>query len=851
MNVSSSLVRAQSILFASLAVTLFVAFIAVLGKQWILYYKRASTWGSIVDRGKERQVKFVGLQKWGLHFIMELLPVLLQLAFLLFGIGLIVYLWDIDIAAAEVILVVTCFGCAFYSCIAVAATIRSDCPFQTPFSILLQKILPMIWPWMKDVAARARGVRVQLGRGFTALLVQIERLEGQGHLVSPIGRLCKTIFGEKTIAGPVVENVYAKHYSMKLSNPAFWRADPLFASPLPEGTAASAGFWLLENSTDFSAATAVAAVFSEFQWPSHHRSATALIRLRDAYTECFRASVFDRSARRKALQSAAAYFVLYRSRLIWSTSKSCEVEVEKLPSELPPDLLLYKYSEEWHGYDLFEYLLRIEDRLVPVESARFLSYIAPYWFCGDSDSAIKFRSSRLQTLGELIAVLEISGALVPATLTDCVLCVGAAMDFPLHPEDLIRVDKRYVPSPGKVKAVLIGDSDYLAPTFKMVVEHIHEIILAGSRRHRHAAQALEVLLALIKHTTLPLVDAAWIGVLLKRAAEGGADGDMTDEQFTLFLRLSSRRTEEDATVDTGLGDFVLIQGFGTDPQSLRATMTSAVHTLDDTLFSQVMKNIQTCVERDHDWQDEAIYGGLIAIRDMRQLEPSLFDDDTVQTLHNAMNHGNPFRVRQAAYDVMLVTRHQWLTSEGLRQKLEDLGFFRQLHRVVIEIARPDYQRSFLVMMEILSEDEYWHSYLREAMDIWLRLRHEGQEQTLHILDNVGEMLLPRVGGYSSSSFDEFLQRLVVEEWASVPGRFVYDLTADRLKPLAEVTGRFKELLFNESYWKEVLAAVQLVIPGLEQRCEDGYDGPGEDVRRIINDLLAALQLPPQRRFSYD
>jgi hypothetical protein len=35
-NIPSSLVRAQSTLLASLSVTLFVAFIAVLGKQWIL-----------------------------------------------------------------------------------------------------------------------------------------------------------------------------------------------------------------------------------------------------------------------------------------------------------------------------------------------------------------------------------------------------------------------------------------------------------------------------------------------------------------------------------------------------------------------------------------------------------------------------------------------------------------------------------------------------------------------------------------------------------------------------------------------------------------------------------------------
>ena len=840
MNVSSSLIRAQGILFASLSVTLFVAFIAVLGKQWILYYKRASTWGSIVDRGKERQVKFVGLQKWGLHLIMELLPVLLQLSFLLFGIGLIVYLWDIDLSAAEVLMVVTCFGCAFYACIAVVATIWSDCPFQTPLSILLPKILP----WTKEIIAH---FRVWLRQSSTALLVRIERVDGHAHLVTLIGRLCKT-FGAETTPDQVIETVYDRRYSMKLSNPAFWRQEPLFTSPLPEGTAASAGFWLLENSTDFSAATAVAAVFSEFQWPSHHHSTTALIRLRDTYTECFRVPGFDRSARRKALQSAAAYYILYHTRLLWDTSKGCKVEIEKLPSDLPPDLLLlHKDSEEWQRYDLFEYLLRIEDRSVPVESARFLSYIAPYWFCGDSDSAIKFRSSRLQTLDELVTMLDASKALVPATLTDCVLCVGAAMDFPLHPEDLIRVDKRCVPIFGTLRALLMGDSDYLAPTFKMVVEHIHNIVLAGSRRHHHAVQALETLLTLVGHTSLPLVDAVWINGLLKRPAEG----EMSDQQFTQFLRLSARRTEEDATVDTELGDFVLIQGFGADPQSLERTVTSQAPTPDDTLFSKIMKNIQTCVKRDGSWQDETIYGGLIAIRDIRRLEPSLFDEDTIQTFHEAMNHGNPFRVRQAAYDVMLVTRDQWLTSEGLRQKLEDLGFFRQLHRVVIEIARPDYQRSFLMMLETLSEDAHWHSYLREAMDIWLRLRHEGTAHTLRILSNVGKLLPPGWDGHSFPSFDEFLQQLVVDEWAAVPGRRVCDLSADRLKPLVEVTERFKELLFNDIYWKAALAAVQRVITDLELRRDSGYEGPGDDVRNMVNDLLAKLQLPTKRRFSYD
>jgi hypothetical protein len=116
----------------------------------------------------------------------------------------------------------------------------------------------------------------------------------------------------------------------------------------------------------------------------------------------FSSPEFKKSARLKALQSAAAYYVLYHTQLIWSASNSLEVEVGKLPPDLPRDLFLHLPNDAWGGDDVFEHLLRIEDRSEPVTSARFLSYIAPYWFCGDSDSTIKFRQSRLPTLYELI-----------------------------------------------------------------------------------------------------------------------------------------------------------------------------------------------------------------------------------------------------------------------------------------------------------------------------------------------------------------------------------------------------------------------------------------------------------------
>jgi len=430
-NIPIGTVSARFILFASFFITLFVAFIAVLGKQWILYYTRVTTWGNIVDRGKERQAKLAGLHKWRLHLVMEFLPVMLQFALLLFGIALVIYLWDLNASAAKVVSVVTSFGFALYVCTTVAATLWRDCPFQTPLSVLFPKVLP----WAKEFTALAR-VWFWSGR------------KRSGRQTKPLGRAFKIFAGGTTRPAPPSGDTPTA-YSMTLSNRAFWRDHPLFTSPIPEDIAASAGLWLLESSTDFSVAAAVAAAFSEFQWPSHHRSSIPLIRLRDMYVECFRAPEFKESTRLKALQSAAAYYVLYHTQLIWSTWKSLEAgaEIEELPSDLPPDLFLHRHIDEWNGDDVFEYLLHIKDRSESVESAQFLSYIAPYWFCGDTDPTIRFRPSRLQTLNELIEALEKSQALTRATITNCVLCAGAAMDFPLHPEDLIRVDKRCVPLP--------------------------------------------------------------------------------------------------------------------------------------------------------------------------------------------------------------------------------------------------------------------------------------------------------------------------------------------------------------------------------------------------------------------
>ena len=834
MVIHASIVTTQCILFVSLAVTLFVAFVAVLGKQWILYYTRGTTWGNIADRGKERQVKLTGLQKWGLHFIMESLPVMLQFALLLFGVALAVFLWELNVSVAEVALVATPIGVVFYIFITVVATIYSDCPFQTPLSTML----PKVQPWTKEFKVLARvWLRRRITRAwavFESLRLRMKNATEGSFLWNSAGRVFNSCTGGTNItdhAGedahnngqPYIdgtntidhagEDTHNNDQSKTLSDPAFWRDSPIFASPIPKDVGAYAGFWLLENSTDFSAASSVAAVFSEFQLPSHHRSTTALIRLRDTYMECFRAPEFKNHNRLKALQSAAAYYVLYHAQLTWTASSPLELGVTNLPPDLPPDLFLHAHSEEWHGDDVFKYLLHLKDRSEPGTSARFLSYIAPYWFCGDSDSNIRSRPSRLRILFELTKVLEESGTLDDVTVTDCILCVGAAMDFPLHPEDLIRVDKRCVLFPFALTVVLIGGSYCIVLTFKMVVEHIHTMVLNRGNQLHDASTALKILIYLVEKIQFRAFGASWATKLLQRAALANMD----DETFTLFLRLLTRGREEGASTE--------VETQPTHPELA--------------LFAKISQDVRAYSNKADVFEDEAVYDGLIAMKDIPQLGSYHPDDDFLEALSEAMKNGKPFRVRQAAYDVILAAQ-EWLTSAELRGTLMRLGFPRQLHSVVLETGLSDQQRPFLGMMEILSEDRFWRPYLRGAMEIWFPFRRKGPKQVLQILARVGELPLPAYDDSNPPALDKFIEKLVEDEWAGVPGRPVMNLTADFLEPLAEVTKQLEELLFTEDGRKAILAVVWHVIPSLEKRRDGDYKGP-ENVRHIVDDLLEKLR----------
>ena len=397
---------------------------------------------------------------------------------------------------------------------------------------------------------------------------------------------------------------------------------------------------------------------------------------------------------------------------------------------------------------------------------------------------------------------------------------------------------------------LTRDSGYFASAFKEVVEHICMMVFSKDRRHRHAKTALEILLNLVKKTPFLFVDAAWINDLLKRAAWKKMGGGA----FIVLLRLSALRKMDEAAagLETTAGrDSNHIERDEADPGDV---VTSENQTPEYALLEQVFRNVDSCSAQENGWKDDAVYGGLIALKDLPGLRICDPKKEFIQTLSRAMEkqetdgeirEDKPFRVRKAAYDVVLAVQDRWLRSGGdLRQTLEGVDFPRKLFSVVAETLRSDYQCSFLKMMEILSDDRYWHPYLRKAMDIWLPLHYGGPDHALRILCSVGEFHLGR-DGYNVVTP---LEKVVREEWAAVPGRHTTDLNADRLGPLAEVTKQFKRLsFFSEIDRKAVLTAVEQVVPSLERRHDESYGGPDDEVRRIIEDLLKVLRVPIQTR----
>ena len=157
-----TIVQVQAILFASLAVSLLSAFLAMLGKQWLNRYESIDKRGLAIERSHNRQQKLGGIVGWYFDHVMESLPMMLQAALLLLGCALTLYLWGVNITVASVVLSITSFGAIFYIFIAIAGTASDSCPYQTPpahiFRFIFRQFCHNLLPALRSASVAISGV---------------------------------------------------------------------------------------------------------------------------------------------------------------------------------------------------------------------------------------------------------------------------------------------------------------------------------------------------------------------------------------------------------------------------------------------------------------------------------------------------------------------------------------------------------------------------------------------------------------------------------------------------------------------------------------------------------------------
>ncbi|KAJ6460228.1 hypothetical protein C8R45DRAFT_540859 [Mycena sanguinolenta] len=265
-NPSKIIVVAQSMLYISLFTTLLAALLAVLGKQWIMYYQAAGSRGTIEERGLERQRKLDGLIKWKFDTLVQMFPLLLQLALLLFATSLSIYLWTINHSLAIIVMIMTSLGVTSYVFLLLSAIIFPDCPYQTPLGpFLIQTFSPCFSILQPIFSALWSAIWTLPSSLFRSRAAGVHLLPDSGSDVFPSAH-------------------YHPHPSQRLSDPY---AGKEFTPASPEVPAV---LWVLGTSTDPTLISTAAEMAVDLQWPLRpdlRDTESVMTRLAEIVHSCF------------------------------------------------------------------------------------------------------------------------------------------------------------------------------------------------------------------------------------------------------------------------------------------------------------------------------------------------------------------------------------------------------------------------------------------------------------------------------------------------------------------------------------------------------------------------------------
>ncbi|KAJ7125985.1 hypothetical protein C8R44DRAFT_979907 [Mycena epipterygia] len=138
---SATSLACNTLWFLSLGLSLSCALIATLVEQWARdFIQKTDMRPSPIIRARIFSYLYYGLRRFNMHAVVELIPLLLHIALILFLGGLVAFLQPVNTAmaavAAALLIVIFCL----YSYLTVLPIFHSDCPYRTPLSSLMRNI---------------------------------------------------------------------------------------------------------------------------------------------------------------------------------------------------------------------------------------------------------------------------------------------------------------------------------------------------------------------------------------------------------------------------------------------------------------------------------------------------------------------------------------------------------------------------------------------------------------------------------------------------------------------------------------------------------------------------------------
>ncbi len=124
--------------FSSLVFSLASATVALFVKQWLY---EATVGDAFRESARLRQYRLNGLLKWRVGMIVVALPIMLQLASLLFLVGLLVLLWALHSTVAAITSALASLFFAFFLAVTIMPVWKTDCPYRSPTSLMIYAVL--------------------------------------------------------------------------------------------------------------------------------------------------------------------------------------------------------------------------------------------------------------------------------------------------------------------------------------------------------------------------------------------------------------------------------------------------------------------------------------------------------------------------------------------------------------------------------------------------------------------------------------------------------------------------------------------------------------------------------------